>query len=206
MAGNEILLATRNMHKVEEIGEILEGSGLLLKTLLDFPGLGDALEDGESYEENARKKAFFYAAETGRSTLADDSGLEIDALPGMLGIHSARFMGPEISFRERCEHILKLMETIEEPQRKAHFTCVVSIVDPHGKDRLFRGELHGFIAREIKGGYGFGYDPIFLVPEFGKNLAELEPAVKNSVSHRSRALARAREALHEIFPSLSRHS
>jgi len=202
MEGKELLIATKNMHKVEEIGGILADNSIVLKTLVHFPETGNAVEDGDSYEENARKKAFFYATRTGCIALADDSGLEIDALGGAPGIHSARFITPHASFRERNEHILELLKDVKDPHRKAHFTCVVAIAGPGGEARLFRGELHGFIAREIRGEHGFGYDPIFYIPEYGRNLAELEAAVKNRISHRARALAAARTALQEIFPSI----
>jgi XTP/dITP diphosphohydrolase len=203
MTENGLLIATKNMHKVEEIGKILADRSIILKTLDHFPEMEDAVEDGGSYEENACKKAVYYASRTGCIALADDSGLEIDALGGIPGIHSARFIGPHVSFRERNEHILERMKHIDDSCRNAHFTCVVAVSWPDGKTRMFRGELHGFIAREMKGEHGFGYDPVFYVPEYDKNLAELESAEKNRISHRSRALAAAREALRDMFPSIA---
>jgi XTP/dITP diphosphohydrolase len=198
---NEILLGTKNLHKIEEIQAILSPESLRLKTLLDFPGIGEAVEDGKSYEENAGIKALFYASHTHLPSLADDSGLEIDFLEGKPGIHSARFIDPSLSFRERSEKILQMMQNVEGAARAAHFACTVALVTPGHRPEFFRGELHGLIASEIRGIHGFGYDPIFFIPDYGKNLAEIEPSIKNRISHRARALMAAREALLRVHHS-----
>jgi XTP/dITP diphosphohydrolase len=197
----EILLATKNLHKIEEIRAILTHEPMKIKTFADFPEFGDAVEDGKSYEENAGLKALFYAGHTELPALADDSGLEIDFLDGKPGIHSARFIHPSLSFPERCEKVLKMLEKVKDNERAAHFVCTVALVAPGGSPEFFRGELHGFIARDMKGTHGFGYDPIFLIPEYGKNLAELDPEIKNKISHRARALIAAREAMRKALSS-----
>lgn len=189
----EILLGTKNRHKIEEISHILKHEPLKLKTLLDFPSIDEAVEDGESYEENAKIKALFYSGRTGYATIADDSGLEIDFLGGEPGIHSARFISSSATFTERSTQILEWMKEVEESRRQARFVCVVACATPLGEIRTFRGELHGRIAWKMSGEFGFGYDPIFFLPEYGKNLAELEPGIKNGISHRARALQAALE-------------
>ncbi len=194
----EILIATKNLHKLEEISQILTPHDVAVKSLLDFHEIREAEEDGASFEENAAKKALFYAQETQLLSLADDSGLEIDFLAGEPGIHSARYLDPSMSFSDRCNSILNVMKDIGDEERGAHFTCVIAIAFPGRLFETFRGELRGFIAREKKGTYGFGYDPIFYIPEYGKNLAELEPSIKNAISHRARALQNALSCVAEL--------
>ncbi|MGV8123450.1 MAG: RdgB/HAM1 family non-canonical purine NTP pyrophosphatase [Candidatus Xenobiia bacterium LiM19] len=198
MRSAEILIATKNLHKLEEISQILAPYDVAVKSLLDFPDAGEAVEDGACFEENAAKKALFYAEETQLLSLADDSGLEIDYLNGDPGIHSARYLDPSMSFSDRCTYILNIMNNVGDGDRSAHFTCVIAIAFPGRLCGTFRGELRGFIAREKKGDYGFGYDPIFYVPEYRKNLAELEPSIKNAISHRARALQNALSSIIEL--------
>lgn len=198
MKSAEILIATKNLHKLEEISQILTPYNIKVKSLLDFPLTGEAVEDGASFEENASKKALFYSWETKLLSLADDSGLEIDFLNGDPGIHSARYLDPSMSFSARCEHILDIMKSVGDESRGAQFTCVIAIASPGKLCGIFRGELRGFISREKKGDYGFGYDPIFYVPEHGKNLAELEPSIKNTISHRARALQNSLSSIIEL--------
>ncbi|MHC9540375.1 MAG: RdgB/HAM1 family non-canonical purine NTP pyrophosphatase [Vulcanimicrobiota bacterium] len=192
------MIATNNLHKLEEISQILTPYDVAVKSLLDFPDAGEAIEDGASFEENASKKALFYAQETQLLSLADDSGLEIDYLNGGPGIYSARYLDPSMSFSDRCTHILNTMTDVGDGDRGAHFTCTIAIAFPGMLCGTFRGELRGFIAREKKGDYGFGYDPIFYVLEYGKNLAELEPSIKNAISHRARALQNALSSIIEL--------
>jgi XTP/dITP diphosphohydrolase len=197
----EILLATRNAHKIQEISDILKDEPVGLKTLLDFELTEDAVEDGETYEENAIKKALFYARNTGIPSLADDSGLEIEYLEGKPGIHSARFINPRASFTERNIQILEWMKEVPEEGRKARFVCVVAFATPEKILRTFRGELHGLIATSMKGQFGFGYDPIFWVPEHKHHLAELDPEIKNRISHRARALQAAQQYIAQLSRS-----
>jgi len=198
LKSSEILIATKNLHKLEEISQILGPYDISIKSLLDFPDVGEALEDGMSFEENAAKKALFYAQETGLLSLADDSGLEIDFFGGAPGIHSARYIDLSMSFSERCDIILERMKDVGDGRRGAHFTCVIATAFPGRLERTFRGELRGSIARYKRGSYGFGYDPIFHVPEYGRNLAELEPSIKNEISHRARALQSALGSIVEL--------
>lgn len=193
--GPEILLATRNLHKIDEIKEILREQPLRLRTLLEFDVTEEAAEDGDSYEENATKKALFYARKVGIPSLADDSGLEIEYLQGQPGVHSARFIDPHATFPERSRKILEWMKEATQEARHARFVCVVAYTTPDEYVKTFRGELHGYIAHEMRGNFGFGYDPIFHVPEYGKNLAEIEPQVKNRISHRAQALQASLEFL-----------
>lgn len=192
-----ILIATKNIHKIEEIKSILHGDSYLIRMLTEFPDIADAPEDGKTYEENSMMKALFYAEKTGMIAVADDSGLEIDFLGGKPGVHSARFIDKNASFLDRNRKILEWMKDVNEEERRAKFVCFVSIASPGRLLRTFAGELNGFIGREIKGENGFGYDPIFYVPEYGKMLAELPSSVKNQISHRARAFKAAQNFIRE---------
>ncbi|MDQ7821897.1 MAG: RdgB/HAM1 family non-canonical purine NTP pyrophosphatase [Candidatus Eremiobacteraeota bacterium] len=187
----ELLLGTKNRHKIEEITTILHGVPFVIKTAFDVPGIADVEEGYASYEENARKKAFFYASQAGMPALADDSGLEIAYLDGQPGVSSARFIDPAMTFTERNIRILEMMESVDDSLRAARFVCVVALARPDGLVATFQGELQGTIARAMSGAHGFGYDPIFWLPDFGRTLAELEPREKNQISHRARALKAA---------------
>lgn len=191
----ELVLATRNSHKVTEIESMLKDLGLQVRSLTEFDGAPEVIEDGETYEENALKKACSAAAFTGRLALADDTGLEVEALGGQPGIHAARFAGEPCSFQDNIRKLLTVLKGIPEERRGARFVCVLALVFPDGRQELVRGELEGRIAEEPAGVGGFGYDPVFFAPEAGKTLAELSPNEKNLISHRRRAIDRAREVL-----------
>jgi len=156
-----------------------------------------AEETGNSYEDNARQKALTYATTSRLVALADDSGLEVDALGGAPGINSARFAGKSTD-RERVEHLLSLLKEVPPEKRSARFVCVIAIATPEGKVETVRGECHGIIAPEPRGEGGFGYDPVFYFPELGKTLAELPLDVKNRVSHRGRAAREAYRVLERL--------
>lgn len=187
-APKEVVIATRNLGKLREMDAILASLSLKLRSLKDFPEIPDVVEDGATFSENAGKKARTVAHLTGRLTIADDSGLCVDALQGRPGIFSSRFAGEEASDRERYQKLLDEMTGVPEGQRGAEFICVMAIVTPEGEMQTVEGKCRGRITFTPQGKHGFGFDPIFFVPEFGKTMAELEPEVKNQISHRAQAL------------------
>ncbi|WP_322801962.1 RdgB/HAM1 family non-canonical purine NTP pyrophosphatase [Thermoflexus sp.] len=190
-----LLIATHNPGKRRELIALLSDLPVKLVDLRDVGIAEAAVEPYERLEDNARWKAMFYAERSGLWTLADDSGLEIDALGGAPGAHSARFAGPEADDRARIQKVLELMAGVPWPQRTARFRCVIALARPGEPPVLVEGCLEGYIAWEPRGTYGFGYDPIFYIPELGKTMAELPPAMKNQISHRARAARKAREIL-----------
>jgi XTP/dITP diphosphohydrolase len=147
----------------------------------------DVEESGTTFAENAELKALAYARASGKLTLADDSGLEIDALGGAPGVYSARFAGKEASYEERFRLLLEQLKGLPIEQRTARFRCAITLAEPSGYYQTVEGTLEGVIADAPRGHYGFGYDPIFFIPEFGKTSAELMPEQKNRISHRGRA-------------------
>lgn len=207
-----LLIATQNQNKVREIREILEGStknsGLELVGLDEIveargAPIEEPVEDGLSFEENARIKARYYAKATGLVAIAEDSGLEVDALDGAPGIHSARYAGVGESREERDrannEKLLRELEGAAEAERAARFVCALSVVSSTG-EVLYetRGEFEGRIGTEPRGDGGFGYDPLLFIPELGKTSAELTSEEKNARSHRGAAF----RALAKVLPSL----
>lgn len=190
-----LVLATRNRGKVEEIRELLAGFGIELLSLKHFPDVPEVPEDGETFEENARRKAEFVARCTGLPALADDSGLEVDALNGAPGVRSARFAGDDATYAENNATLLRLMEGIPPEGRTARFRCVLALAFPDGPVRTMEGMCEGRIAEEPKGENGFGYDPLFFVPELGKTFAQIGRTEKGKISHRGRALRRLKKVL-----------
>jgi len=192
-----LLLATSNLHKLEEFRAIFSDLPLRLLSLRDLQLAIDVEEIGTTYAENAELKARAYAQVSNMSTLADDSGLEIDALGGAPGVQSARYLGSETSYEERFRVILELLKGLSLDQRSARFRCVIALVEPLGNIRMVEGVVEGVIAEGPRGTNGFGYDPIFSLPELGKTFAELEPEHKNRISHRARAAQSARKLLED---------
>jgi XTP/dITP diphosphohydrolase len=192
-----LLLATTNRHKLEEFRAIFADLPFHLLSLRDLHLDLDVEETGTTFAENARLKALTYAQTAGMLTLADDSGLEIDALDGAPGVYSARFLRPDASYEERFRVILEQLRGLPMEQRSARFRCVITLAEPSGYCRSVTGVVEGVIADAPRGEYGFGYDPIFLLPELGKTMAELMPEVKNNISHRGRAARLARALLEE---------
>ena len=190
------VLATRNLGKVRELTEMLSDCrGLEVLSLVDFPDAPEVVEDGETYEENAIKKATQIAEYTGLPTLADDSGLEVDALSGAPGIHSARYAGERASDAERIQKLLETLKDVPEPLRTARFQCTVAIVEPERQSRVAVGVCEGQIIREPRGTHGFGYDPVFVPSGYDQTFAELGDEVKNQISHRAKAFAKVKELL-----------
>ncbi len=196
-----LLLATSNPHKLEEFRVIFADLPLRLFSLSDLQLDIEVDETGITFAENAELKARTYAQASGMLTLADDSGLEIDALTGAPGIQSARYLGRETSYEERFRRILQQLKGLPIEQRTARFRCAIALADPSGNTRIVEGIIEGVIADSPRGKNGFGYDPIFYLPELGKTFAELAPEHKNRISHRARAAQAARELLEE-WPNL----
>ncbi len=187
-----ILVATGNAGKAAELKEMLD-VGVELVSLLDFPGIGEIEEDGATFAENARKKALGYAKATGLWTIADDSGLVVDALGGAPGVRSARFSGAKEKDRALLDHknmakVLKLLEGVPAEKRTARFVCCVCLASCQEVLAETQGTLEGYIAEEPAGENGFGYDPIFFVPGLGKTVAQLSREQKNAISHRGQAV------------------
>ena len=194
--GQELVLATRNLHKGAEITVLLSDLGIKIRPLADFPDAPEVLEDGESCEANAVKKAVTIAVYTGLPTIADDTGLAVDALGGRPGAYAARYAGPQATYEDNWRKLLAELEGIPQSQRTARFMTVAAIADPlSGKVDIANGILEGMIAEAPAGTEGFGYDPVFIVPALGKTLAQLTSAEKNRISHRAKAFSHAKEII-----------
>lgn len=187
----KLVIATRNKHKLEEIRAIFNVPSLEIVSALDYPDVPDVVEDGTTFEANAMKKAVSLAKATGLWALADDSGLEVDALNGAPGIYSARYAGEPVSYPANNRKLLKELERVSN--RRARFRCVIALSSPDGKVKTVDGRCEGVIACEERGGTGFGYDPLFIPDGFSITFAEMDAAAKNSISHRGRALKKAQE-------------
>jgi XTP/dITP diphosphohydrolase len=194
----KLLLATSNPGKIREYRLLLDGLGYQITTLTEEGIAKIVTESGNNYEQNARLKAITYAKLSQLTALADDSGLEVDALNGEPGIKSARFAGEAATDAEKVSLLLAKLDGIPWERRTARFKCVIAIATPEGQSKLCYGECHGMIALEAKGENGFGYDPIFFLPEMGKTMAELPSEMKNQISHRARASQEARQVLRRL--------
>jgi XTP/dITP diphosphohydrolase len=191
----KLLLATNNQGKVREYRSLLKDIPLELVTLAE-QGITTVVDEvGESLEENARLKATLLATESQLVALADDSGLEVDALGGEPGRLSARYAGESVSDRDRVNYLLSRLSDVPWQKRSARFRCVIAVAKPSGEAELCSGECRGFITFEPKGKKGFGYDPIFYLPELGKTMAELPLEIKNQVSHRGQAARKVYQLL-----------
>jgi XTP/dITP diphosphohydrolase len=190
-----LVIATHNQDKLREIRRILGRGPFVVKGLDAFPPAYTVRETGKTLEANALLKARKAVQRTGHIALSDDSGLEIAALGGRPGVYSARFAGYGCSYTDNNRKVLRLMKGFERARRRAVFRCVVALVTPAGKERLFEGRCPGWIVSESHGGEGFGYDPIFEPRGKGRTFAELSLAEKNTISHRAKAFQRARAYL-----------
>ena len=196
-----LLIATHNRGKLREYQEIFNDLGLELLTLDDVGITHDVIETGATFEENARLKAVTYARQSGLLTLADDSGLEVDALNGEPGVYSKRYAGEGRSDAERNAYLLEKLRAVPQAQRTARFRCVIVLMNAQGEEWVTDGTCEGEIAFESRGTNGFGYDPIFIVGTTGKHLAEFSSEEKNKISHRGRAAIHAREILRALTNS-----
>ncbi|MDR4480664.1 MAG: XTP/dITP diphosphatase [Nitrospira sp.] len=195
----QIVLATRNQHKKQELVALLGGMDLTIRTLDDFPDAPDVVEDGDTCEANAMKKAVEIARHTGVPAVADDTGLEVEALGGRPGVFAARYAGEHASYDDNCRKLLRELQGVPLAERGARFVTVAAIAFPSGKTCSVKGVLQGVIAEEAVGSRGFGYDPVFIVPEYGQTLAQLSPEVKNRISHRARAFIQAKTLLEQMI-------
>ncbi|MHB9075619.1 MAG: XTP/dITP diphosphatase [Desulfobaccales bacterium] len=207
MPAPTLVMATRNPGKVRELQELLKDTGVKLLSLADFPEIPEIPEDGATFEENAATKAQAVARLTGFPALADDSGLAVDALSGAPGVFSARYAqdltAPHApGDADNWRKLLEEMRNVPLDKRSARFVCEIALALPDG--RLFRahGECEGAIALAPQGDHGFGYDPVFWVPEHEATMAQLGPAVKNQISHRAKALAAFRDLLASMLGEL----
>jgi len=196
----EIILATGNRHKVVEIKEILRGMPVKIVSLAELKNAPEVVEDSDTLEENAAKKARIVARHYHRWALADDSGLEVAHLRGEPGVYSARWAGPGCTYEDNNKKLLSMMAGVPKSKRGARFRCVIALSDPRGKVWTAEGKIAGRITDKARGKNGFGYDPVFLVPTYGKTFAELGDRTKNRISHRSRALRRAQKLITTLVP------
>jgi len=194
----KLLVATSNPGKIREYRFLLDGLGYQITTLAEEGIAKIVTESRSNYEQNARLKAITYAKLSQLTALADDSGLEVDALNGEPGVMSARFAGEAATDAEKVSLLLTKLNGVPWERRTACFKCVIAIASPGGRVELCYGECHGMIALEAKGKNGFGYDPIFFLPELGKTMAELPFEMKNQASHRARASQKARQVLQQL--------
>ncbi|NNG06604.1 MAG: XTP/dITP diphosphatase [Desulfobacteraceae bacterium] len=190
MLEKPLVLATRNQGKISEFEKLLLDFPIEIKSLQDFGPTSPIQEDGETFEENAYKKAHLTARMIGFPVLADDSGLMVDALDGRPGVHSARYAGEKASDKENNLKLLEAMKGVKD--RKATFKCVIMIAVPSGPALTYEGICDGEVAHEMKGTHGFGYDPVFYHPPLKKTFAQISLEEKNRVSHRGKAMAQLR--------------
>lgn len=195
-----LLIATRNKHKLQEIQRILYDFPVQPISLDDISPLPEVLEDGESFAENAVKKARENARLSGELTLADDSGLMVDALQGAPGVYSARYSGMDASDESNNQKLLQELKNVPPQERGAQFICVIAAADPQGKVRTVEGICQGRITYQPSGNGGFGYDPLFIPEGYSCTFAELIPAEKNAISHRGRALQQIQTLLADWIP------
>jgi len=193
----QIVLASRNPHKLIEVRQLLPPQIEVIPVSELAPNL-DIPETGQTFEENAYSKARLVADFTGRLSLADDSGLQVDALNGEPGIYSARYAGPGAKDEDNNRRLLERMSGIPPERRTAQFVCVMALVEPGGKAYFTEGVLRGVIALEPHGQHGFGYDPLFIVPEYGQTFAQLGPEIKNRISHRAQAMDKLLSVIPEV--------
>jgi len=198
MSNKTLIIATKNRGKVREIKHVLKPLKLKIISLLNLPKLRDIRETGKTFEENAVRKARTIAKKMEKLVLADDSGLEVKALKGKPGIRSARYAGPDPTTIKLCRKLLKEMKN--EKDRRARFVCAIAIADPK-KVRTVKGICKGRIIFEMKGRQGFGYDPVFVPEGYNKTFAQMPLKLKNKISHRGKALKKAKACLDRIFAS-----
>jgi len=200
---NQIVLATHNSDKQVEIAALLSDLGMTVRTLAEFPEAPEVIEDGTTCEANAIKKARAIADYTGLTAVADDTGLEVDALGGRPGVHAARYAGAHVSYEDNWKKMLHELDGVPSERRGARFLTVVAIASPAREHvETVEGVLNGMIAERPAGSGGFGYDPVLFVPEQGKTLAELTPSEKNRISHRAQAFAKAKVVLQRLEKSV----
>lgn len=198
----KLVIATRNAHKLEEIKAIFNFQSLEVCSAFDFPDIPDVVEDGETLEANAVKKAVTLAKTTGFWAIADDSGLEVAALGGAPGVYSARYAGEHCSYADN--NVKLLSELLGKQDRSACFRTVIALSDPSGNVRTLDGSCPGTIIEELRGTNGFGYDPLFIPAGYAETFAQLDAKIKNRISHRAKALQKAHDAWSSLLVSMGR--
>ncbi|PLR98066.1 XTP/dITP diphosphatase [Bacillus sp. T33-2] len=191
----EVIIATKNKGKAKEFERIFQPKGFSVKTLLDFPEIDEVEETGTTFKENAILKAETVSKVLGKMVIADDSGLEVDALEGRPGVYSARYAGIEKNDEANIDKVLDELRNVPQEERSARFCCALAVAAPGAETITVFGTCEGKILAERRGTHGFGYDPVFLVSETGKTMAELLPEEKNKISHRAKAIEKLEKAL-----------
>ncbi|WP_167629485.1 XTP/dITP diphosphatase [Listeria valentina] len=198
----ELVIATANKGKVKEFEEILGSHDIKILTLLDFPEIGEIEETGKTFKENAALKATTVAKILNKTVLADDSGLVVDALDGAPGVYSARYAGEAHNDAKNNEKLLNELKNVKPGDRTARFHCTLAISTPVGEVDYYEGECPGEIALELSGANGFGYDPLFYLPDFGVTMANLTPDQKNSISHRGNAIKELGKNIEKVLEKI----
>jgi len=195
-----LVVGTRNPKKRQELLEILGDLDLDLRDLTTWPGVPDVIEDGETFETNACKKAFELARQLGHWVLGEDSGLVVPALDGRPGVYSARYAGKQGDDAANNKRLLEELDPLPDDKRTAYYVCTAALADPQGEIKaVVEGRCHGRIHRQARGTSGFGYDPLFLIPEYHQTFGELSSRVKHALSHRGRAMALLRPILRRLL-------
>jgi len=194
-----LVIASRNRHKVEEIKAILADLPVVIKGVGEIADLPEVVEDGRTFKANAVKKALYTAKALNLTAIGDDSGLVVDCLNGEPGVNSARYAGIPSNDQRNNDKLLYKLRDVPWEKRDAHFECVIALAEPNGDVETCTGICSGKIGYRPQGTNGFGYDPLFVVPEYNQTFAELDPEVKNQISHRAKALAELRKILIEKF-------
>ena len=191
----ELVVATKNKKKLEEIKQILKGLDLKISSLSDYSNIPRIIENGKTFKDNAIKKAVKIARFTKKLTLGEDSGLCVDALDGRPGVYSSRFSGKDKNDLKNNLKLLKMLEGLTLNKRRAGYTCAVALADEYGLVAVREGRCRGIIGFKQKGSFGFGYDPLFIIPKYKKTFAQLGPRIKHKISHRYRALKKVKQII-----------
>jgi len=195
----ELVVATKNKKKLREIKDILCGFNVKITSLADYPKSPRIIENGKTFQANAIKKALKIARFTGKLTMGEDSGLCVDALCGAPGVYSSRFAGKGKSDKQNNLKVLRLLGNTPLAKRKAHYVCAIALADKNGLVAVAGGKCNGVIGSAMKGTSGFGYDPMFIIPKYKKTFAQLGPRIKHRMSHRFRALEKARKIIQKYI-------
>lgn len=198
----DLVLASRNKKKLQEMSELLAELGINVKSIDEFSQIPEIKETGTTFHENARIKAETVSNMVGKLALADDSGLEVDALGGRPGVYSARYAGESASDNDNIDKLLKELENVPFEKRTARFICVIAISHPSLETKFMEGSCEGYIIKQRRGNKGFGYDPVFYYPQMGKTFAELPSIKKAEVSHRGEALDKAKNIIKGLVEEL----
>jgi XTP/dITP diphosphohydrolase len=194
----EVVLGTRNHGKIAEFRSLFKGMSIRILSFFDFPNVPEIKEDGKTFKENAEKKAKAIAKATNKIAIAEDSGLEVDYLEGEPGVRSARFTGENANDRDNTRRVLKLLVGVPWEKRTAKFVCIMCLAAPHGETLCAEGICKGRLSFEMRGTHGFGYDPIFIPDGQTLTMAEMDPRLKNKISHRADAMRRFRDLLKQM--------